>query len=237
MAVGLPLWVLVGFILAQILLAVAVEVLSGFGVPFEGVNPSVLNAVVAAIVYALTIAIVVGVPLKWRRLQTTREELGLTRLPSWLDIGLAPVGFVVYTLLAVVLLAVITRTFPGFDADEAQDVGFENLRHYYEYVLAFVTLVVMAPVAEEVLLRGYLYGKLRKVTSVATALIISSLLFSIMHFQLNVALNVLPLGVVLVVLREMTGSIWAGILLHMLKNGIAFYLLFVDPSFMDTIGG
>ena len=35
------------------------------------------------------------------------------------------------------------------------------------------------------------------------------------------------LSIVLCGLREITGTIHAGILLHMLKNGIAFYLLFV----------
>ena len=234
---GLPLWVLAGFILSQLAVATVVELLQVTGFSFESVNGSTLNAVVAAVVYTLTIVIVIGVPLLWRKIRTTREELGLSRLPDWFDIFLAPASFVVYMLLAGALLAAVTGLFPGFDAEEVQDVGFEDLSHSYEYALAFITLVIIAPVAEEVLLRGYLYGKLRKVSSLVTAMLISSLLFSVMHFQWNVALNVLPLGIVLVVLREMTGSIWAGILLHMLKNGVAFYLLFVNPTLMNTIGG
>lgn len=237
-AVGLPVWVLAGFILAAVLVGLVDEVLNRTGIlPAGAMNSSLRNTVIAALVYALSLAIVIGVPWHWRRLRTTKEELGLTRLPSWFDILLAPASFAVYMLLAGILLAVVTGLFPGFDAEEAQDVGFDNLNHYYEYVLAFMTLVVIAPIAEEVLVRGYLYGKLKKVTPVVPALLISSLLFSLMHFQWNVALNVLPLGIVMVVLREMTGSIWAGILLHMLKNGIAFYLLFINPSILNTIGG
>jgi len=41
----------------------------------------------------------------------------------------------------------------------------------------------------------------------------------------------------MIALREVTGSIWAGTLLHMLKNGIAFYFLFVNPTLLNTIGG
>lgn len=235
-AAWLPTWVLLGFIVASFLTGLVIALLAQVNLISESANESIVNTTVAAFAYTLTLVIVIGVPLKWRRIGTTKEELGLTRLPKWTDILLAPASFVAYMLLAGILLTAVTGLFPGFDAEEVQDVGFDGISHYYEYILAFITLVIIAPVAEEVLVRGYLYGKLRKVVSLTTALIISSLLFSLMHFQWNVALNVLPLGVILVLLREMTGSIWAGILLHMLKNGVAFYLLFVNPSFMNTIG-
>ena len=59
------------------------------------------------------------------------------------------------------------------------------------------------------------------------AVLITSLVFGVMHFQWNVGVNVFALSVVLCVMREVTGTIYAGILLHMLKNGVAFYLLYV----------
>jgi len=236
-SIGLPLWVLTGFILAAFLVGGFDAILRETGILAEDtLDGSLRNAAIAALVYILTLVIVIGVPLKWRNIRTTKEELGLTRLPNWYDLLLAPAGFIVYVLLAGVLTMLVTALFPGFNAEEAQDVGFDNITKYYEYVLAFITLVVLAPIAEEVLMRGYLYGKLRKVTSFAVAMIISSLLFSLMHFQWNVAVSVLPLAIVMVALREATGGIWAGILLHMLKNGVAFYFLFINPSFLNTIG-
>ena len=48
-----------------------------------------------------------------------------------------------------------------------------------------------------------------------------------MHFQWNVGVNVFALSVVLCALREITGTIYAGILTHMIKNGVAFYLLYL----------
>lgn len=238
LCIGLPLWVLAGFILAAILVSVIDEIFKATGLLAEGaVNGSLRNAVITALAYTLTLVIVTAVPFKLQKISTTKEELGLTRLPSWLDMVLAPTSFVAYLLLAGILISVVDGLFPSFDAEQAQEVGFDNLSRYYEYILAFITLVIIAPVAEEVLMRGYLYGKLRKVTSAAGALIITSLLFSLMHFQWNVALSVLPLGILLAVLRETTGSIWAGILLHMIKNGFAFYFLFINPTFLNTIGG
>jgi membrane protease YdiL (CAAX protease family) len=37
------------------------------------------------------------------------------------------------------------------------------------------------------------------------------------------------------VMREHTGAIWITILMHMAKNGLAFYLLFVNPQIVEQI--
>lgn len=238
LAIGLPVWVLVSFIVATLLVGLFDELLRATNlVGVDAINLSIRNTIIAALVYVLTLLIVIGVPLKWRDSTTTKEELGLSRLPNWSDIAWAPAGFIAYTVVATVLLVAVAQFFPGFDAEQAQEVGFEHISQNYEYILAFVTIVIFAPVAEEILIRGYLYGKLRKVVPYGIAMLISSLLFSLMHFQWNVAVSVFPLAIIMVALREMTGSIWAGVLLHMLKNGIAFYLLFVNPLFPSTMVG
>ncbi len=235
--IGLPAWVLVGFLAASLLLSGGIQLLFSIGILLPGsINESIFNATFAALAYTLTLLIVVGLPYKLKGIKTTKEELGLTRLPDWMDILLTPASFIVYLLFAGLLTLAVSELVPGFDAEEVQEVGFDSITRYYEYALAFITLVVVAPIAEEVLVRGYLYGKLRKIMPVIVAMLISSLLFSLMHFQWNVAINVLPLAIIMVLLREITGSIWAGILLHMLKNGVAFYLLFINPSILNTIG-
>ncbi len=234
---ALPLWVAVSFGLGSLLLTGLLVALKGLGVSFLSVNMTLLNTIFAAAIYLLSLAIVVGLPWLLRRHSTSREEVGLTRFPSWADLGLAPIGFVVYFILTGLVLYVVTLVFPTFDTNQVQETGFGNLVHYYEYLLAFLTLVVVAPVAEEVLFRGYLYGKLRKGAPVWLAVLITSMLFGAVHGQWNVAVDVFSLSVVLCLLREVTGSIWAGILVHMLKNGVAFYLLFVNPSLLSIMGG
>ena len=107
----------------------------------------------------------------------------------------------------------------------------------FEYVLAFISLVIVAPFAEEVLFRGYLFGKLQKYTSVWLSILITSLLFAVVHFQWNVGIDVFVLSIVLCLLRIVSGSLWPAILLHMVKNGVAFYFLFINPSLLSTLGG
>lgn len=165
---------------------------------------------------------------------SSRNELGLTGTPTWTDIGLAPVGFIITTLLALGLVAIF-NVFPWFNADQAQDVGFGTYLTGVDRIIAFVVLVVVAPIAEELIFRGWLYGKLRAVLNTKLAdvwsMIISTLLvstlFGIVHLQWNVGINVFAMSIVLCGLREITGTIYAGILTHMIKNGVAFYLLYV----------
>jgi len=235
--VGLLLWVAVGFIVAKAILTLVAFALSWTGISLELVNQSVLQAIFAALVYIVTLIVVLGVPWWIRKSRTSQEELGLTRLPSWLDIGLAPAGFIIYLIVTAIFTTIATALVPGFDITQSQETGFANLSSRYEYVLAFVTLVVLAPVAEEILFRGYLFGKLRKYLPAWVAIILTSVLFGVVHGQWNVGVDVFALSLVLCSLREITGSIWAGILLHMMKNALAFYLLFINPSLLNIMGG
>lgn len=243
--VGLPAWVAFGFVFAQLLISAVIMVLQALGVQLSSVNTSILETALAACVYVLTLAIVIYVPLWVRRRSTTRADLGLTRLPSWMDIGLAPAGFVVYLLTSAIVVYLLTTYAPGFNGTEPQQVGFDDLTNKFEYLLAFFTLVMVAPLAEEAIFRGYLYGKLRKSVSLWLSVLVTSVLFGLLHMNwsdgtvvgLNVAVDVFILSLVMCSLREITGSIWAGVLLHMMKNGLAFYILFINPQLLNTIGG
>lgn len=233
--VGLPLWVIGGFLGAQIVLVVAMLGIQALDIDVAGMGDTIFQTVIAALSYVVSLAIVIGLPWWLRKRRTTLTELGLQRYPRWLDIGLVPVVFVIYFICSGLLTWLVTTLFSGFDVTQAQSIGFDNLSASYQYVLAFVTLVILAPVAEEALFRGYLQGKLRQIAPFWLTALVTSLAFAALHLpgdgavQWNVAVDVFMLSVLLCVLREKTGSIWAGILLHMAKNGLAYYFLFINP--------
>lgn len=225
----LPAWVTVAFIASNLMIAALLALLDWANIPLENyLRPNIVQTVVAVLIYSLTIGIVIYAPYRLR-LGTTMADLGLTRLPSWTDIGLAPVGFIVYSLLVAGALAAVVSLLPSFPIDQAQDIGFEAFGSRLDNLLAFVTLVVLAPFAEELLLRGYLYGKLKKHIPTVIAALATSLLFAFAHGQLNVGVDVFVLSLILCALRSITGSIWAGVLVHVIKNALAYYLLFVAP--------
>lgn len=223
--------------LAQALALAIVSALQALGVSFESVNPAVFNATAAGVVYTLAITLVIGVPWWVKRRSTKLDELGMQRPPSWMDLVWAPTGLFVYLISTTIVMALATRFLTFVDFSQAQDTGFSQVTAGPELILAFISLVVIAPVAEEVLFRGYLLGKLRKYAPLWVAILITSALFAFVHFQWNVAIDVFVLSIVLCLLRVVSKSLWPSILLHMMKNGVAFYFLFINPSLLSTLGG
>ena len=59
------------------------------------------------------------------------------------------------------------------------------------------------------------------------AILLVSALFGAVHLQWNVGVNVFSVSVVLCILRELTGTIYSGIIVHMIKNGVAFFLVYI----------
>ena len=193
----------------------------------EMLEMPLFSAIYSAVMYILSLLLIVLVPYIFRKWQTSREEIGLSGAPTWTDIGLAPAGLIVYFLLAAIIMMLVQVIFPWIDMEQAQDVGFDNLTNNIDLLIGFVSLVIIAPIAEELIFRGWLYGKLRTRINLPLAIFIVSLLFGLLHGQWNVGINVFIMSIILCLQRELTGTIYSGILLHMLKNGIAFYLLYI----------
>ena len=88
---------------------------------------------------------------------------------------------------------------------------------WWMYLIAFVFLPA---VCEELAFRGFILSGLRRRFPVWTAILISSLLFAFYHLNAFQALPTFILGVVLGVLAVRSGSIFPGMLFHLLYNGM-----------------
>lgn len=169
-----------------------------------------------------------------RRYRVGFGRIGLKR-PRWSDplYGLAavPVYYVIY-LLSV---GVISHFVPALNVNQQQQIGFNDVHGTLPLLMTFVSLVVLPPLAEEIMVRGFLYGTLKKAMPVMYAAVLTSALFAAAHLPEGgsggplyiAALDTFVLSLVLVYLREQTGSLWASITLHAVKNGVAFLSLFV----------
>ena len=181
--------------------------------PFANQTVLVLAQHVVAYIIVITLLLAGA----WRLRQTlSRRDMGLWRLLDWRDIGLSIVGMLAFA-----------RLIPGFDVNQVQNTGLGKL-YSYDLLMAFLVLVIATPFFEELLFRGVLYGRLRSLRlSWWLAAVIVSALFGAAHMQWNVAVDVFALSLVMCALREKTGNIWAGFLVHVIKNFIAFYVVFV----------
>lgn len=235
-AVGLSLWVFVAFFTAEALAGLV----ASYAVLFTGIklNSAVESTLLAAIGYTFGLAMTIGLPWLATRKRPTRTTLGITRLPSWSDIGLSILSVLPYYLLSAGVLWAAMQLTTGVDPKVGQQIGFNNLTIGIEYFVAFITLVIMSPLAEELLFRGYFLGKLSERISKWVAILLTAAVFGSLHLfgvndqghivvQWAAAADTFALGIVAGSLRFISGGIWAGMLLHAIKNGIAYYFLFI----------
>lgn len=226
-ALGLLIWVAAIIIACQYAITFGLYFILGR----ETLTTPVWTTICNALIYTLATFLIIWVPVKFfKKPRLSRTELGFKDLPTWTDLLLAPAGFIVYLIIAAGLVLVFSQ-FSFYDATEVQELGY-NLINGFDRIIAFVALVVIAPIAEETIFRGWLYAKLRallpgKHLSIVVSCLLVSILFGLLHGQWNVGVNVFAMSLVLCGLREITGTIYAGILLHILKNAIAFALVYI----------
>jgi membrane protease YdiL (CAAX protease family) len=78
--------------------------------------------------------------------------------------------------------------------------------------------VIVAPLCEEIVFRGYFYPVLKRFSGAWPAAICSAIVFGAAHGQLTALLPLFIFGLLLVFIYERTGSIWAPIAVHLCFN-------------------
>jgi membrane protease YdiL (CAAX protease family) len=96
-------------------------------------------------------------------------------------------------------------------------------------VLAIVgiSVIVLAPLAEEAFFRGFLFAGLHRWVRPAGAVVLSAAVFGLAHLIPLIMLPIFGLGVVLASIVEARGSIVPSIFAHATFNTIGFIQLFV----------
>ena len=90
-------------------------------------------------------------------------------------------------------------------------------------IFLFLAVVVMAPIGEEVVFRGFLQKFLEEYwKDITRAVLITSLFFAMIHFNPYWTIQIYLLGVILGFLSWKTKSVIPSIILHSINNGIAF---------------
>ena len=163
------------------------------------------------------------------------KDIGMARKPALKDISPALITFAVYFVFLVAITAILRYLVPNIDTDQEQQLGFKGADTAVKLTMVFISLVVLPPIVEEIVVRGFLYSGLSKNFKRTVAAVITSALFAIAHLQLGsgepplwiAAVDTFVLSMFLIRLREKTGALWSGMLVHAIKNGLAFLFLFV----------
>lgn len=113
----------------------------------------------------------------------------------------------------------------------------------YYFAITIVTIVIITPLVEETLFRGFLQSFIRRHVGAKQAILITSTCFALFHFSFDQQLANVPivgtlfgLALFLGYLYEKQGSLLASISLHALFNGISILNLYFHgkiPSFFN----
>src|SRR5262245_416703 len=179
------------------LLAPAVWLVRDFGML------ATLTAFFAAALLALVVAM-----LPWGR--TAFAALGFRRA-GWRPIVLGTV-----TALAIS----IAVTHFGISPEGIKE-AMEVAREPAMFSVSLAVMAGLAPLVEETVFRGLLYGWIAGRWGSIAAWIISSLAFAAAHIELAHMILVLPLGLWFGWLRRRADSLWPSLVAHMVNNGIA----------------
>jgi uncharacterized protein len=180
---------------------------------------SELQAIAIQVIYSLIIlAFVVVVPELRKSLRTlfvrpiskpsSRDlALAFSLMLAW-GYGLYRIGVCFPVLL--------------FHPEAYRALGFADTATPFEpkYLAYVVGSVLVAPLAEELMFRGYLLNLWKARIGVWRAIIFSTLLFGSLHWQNTIF--AIPLGFILALVYLRYDSLWPGIFLHALYNLLSF---------------
>lgn len=100
--------------------------------------------------------------------------------------------------------------------------AFEEMAKYPLVMIASV--VIVAPIYEEVLFRGIILNGMSKKYNPVIAVLLSALFFALMHMNLIQGINTFLLAIILGSIYIKTGSIYLSIFLHFVNNSLSFFI-------------
>jgi len=170
---------------------------------------------------ALSVSSSVGLVLVWARLRRlSLHDIGLTRLSRawvWRCVAVAVAALVLRQLLTLGIVAILPQLQEG-----AELLTQALVPDGWGARLAVLLLGgLAAPVGEELLYRGMLFGALRRRWGFWGAASVSSLAFGLFHMIPLQILMAMLLGVVLCWVYERSGSLWAPVVVHLVNNLLA----------------
>jgi uncharacterized protein len=136
-------------------------------------------------------------------------------------LGLRPANwkYPVFGALGTLVLSVAVSQV-GIEPQGMKQV-IELVREPHELVLSLLLLAVLAPIVEELVFRGLLYGWVAGRWGGTAGLVVSSLVFAAAHFEPAHIVLVLPLGFLFGWLRRRTDSLLPSLFSHIVNNGFA----------------
>ena len=119
-----------------------------------------------------------------------------------------------------------------------ENIPMEELFKYRQTALLFMAMAVLvAPLVEETLFRGYLYPLFARSFGIGPGIVLTGVLFGLMHgaqlgWTLSLVTMLVFVGIVFTIVRARTGTVFASYLMHLGYNSlISFFAILGTHGF------
>ncbi len=135
---------------------------------------------------------------------------------TWINIGFV---IVITLFLSVALNNLISMSPLVSMSQEYQDAN--NSFYGSTIGLELLGAALITPFLEELLHRGVVYGRLRRRMGMVPSVLISALVFAVLHFNIVQFVYAFLLGCVFAIFVEKSGRLYPAVLAHVVANGLA----------------
>ena len=141
---------------------------------------------------------------------------------------------ILYTILVMPLSTLANAISMLFVDNAVNEIAGDVLN--VPFIIMFSIIAVFGPFCEELVFRGAFFRGFRKSGNIFGAVIMSALLFAIMHMNFNQAAYAILLGIMMALAAEATGSTVTSFIMHLIFNGQSVCLMYLsdrlDPELL-----
>ena len=134
---------------------------------------------------------------------------------------------ILFTFLSMPLLTLVNLVTQFWVRNEVVTMMDTMNAAQMPYALLYLSVGIIAPVLEEIACRGAFFHSYEKSGSALKAMLLSAIVFALIHMNFNQAAYAFLMGIFSVLLLKSTGSLWASILYHGVINGSQITLMYM----------
>lgn len=221
--------VLLAYFISQALIMTLFAAVGGAGA--EGDIQSAMSGFLAqkaSLISLLHNLLVIAVILAFYfKKQSIRDIIAIAPLPDkeYMWCALCAVASSIAVSLLLTLLPIPDHIMSSYNDSVAASSGGTFAEH-------FIAAAVLAPIAEELLFRGLIYGTLRRALKWPAAILVSCAIFGLMHGQLLWVIYAFLMGVALTLIYDKYRTLLASMAFHIVFNITGSFIL---PAFGDGL--
>lgn len=142
---------------------------------------------------------------------------------------------ILFTLLSMPLTGLINAISMLFVDNTVAAISGEVLE--VPFLIILFIIGIFGPFSEELVFRGIIYQGYKRTGTALCAMVLSALLFALMHMNFNQAAYAFAIGLMVALLVEATGSIWSSILFHMFFNSQQVCMMYLYDVITPGMNG